>query len=223
MKIKDVEISEIKRSKRKTMSLKINSSAEVIVYAPVFLSNYQIYKTLLPKYDWIKKHQNDVLAKQIASHNYEDGDIFYFLGDKFKLKLENDSYIRLYEENKLIKINADCNIPYVIKEFYKDMSKHYVLKKAHEVSERFDKYPRQYKISSAEKRLGSCSIDGIINLSYTLLMYPPEIIEYVIIHEIAHLKEHNHSKRFWNYVEEMMPDYKKHIKYIKENPFLYKL
>ncbi|MBQ4562660.1 MAG: M48 family metallopeptidase [Clostridia bacterium] len=68
--------------------------------------------------------------------------------------------------------------------------------------------PASVKITSAKKRLGSCSSDNGICFSYRVMMYPEDIIDYVVIHELAHIKEHNHSKRFYDIVRKYCPDYK---------------
>ena len=68
--------------------------------------------------------------------------------------------------------------------------------------------PKGVKITSAKKRLGSCSSKNGICFSYRVMMYPEDIIDYVVIHELAHIKEHNHSKRFYDIVRKYCPDYK---------------
>ena len=75
--------------------------------------------------------------------------------------------------------------------------------------------PTGVHITSARKRLGSCSSKNSLNFSYMLMLYPPEAIEYVVLHEIAHIKEHNHSKRFYALIERYMPDYRERIKLIR--------
>ncbi len=67
---------------------------------------------------------------------------------------------------------------------------------------------REIKISSALTRWGSCTSKGTINFAYRLILAPPELADYVVVHELAHLIEMNHSKRFWQIVGRMMPDYK---------------
>lgn len=68
--------------------------------------------------------------------------------------------------------------------------------------------PDKIAITSAKKRWGSCSANRHIRISLYLMLYPEEAIDYVIVHEIAHLKELNHSKAFWAIVESVLPDYK---------------
>lgn len=68
--------------------------------------------------------------------------------------------------------------------------------------------PTKISINSAKTRFGSCSSKKSLNFSYRLALYPYEAIEYVCVHELAHIKEMNHSKRFWQIVEDILPDYK---------------
>lgn len=65
-----------------------------------------------------------------------------------------------------------------------------------------------YKVTSARKRFGSCSGRNTLCFSYILMLYPEEAIDYVIVHELAHIRYHNHSKDFYRFIESVMPDYK---------------
>ena len=72
-------------------------------------------------------------------------------------------------------------------------------------------------LKAQSARWGSCSAKGKINLNFKLLFAPKEIMDYVILHELAHIKEHNHSKAFWKLVESAMPDYKERSRWLREN------
>lgn len=75
--------------------------------------------------------------------------------------------------------------------------------------------PTGMKITSAKKRFGSCSGRNSLCFSYQLMKYPDECIDYVVLHEIAHIKHHDHSKAFYSLVEKYMPDYKERVKLLK--------
>lgn len=68
---------------------------------------------------------------------------------------------------------------------------------------------KQLKINSANTRWGSCNSKGDINYTYRLILAPKDLVDYVVVHELAHLKEMNHSKKFWSVVAKVLPDYKK--------------
>lgn len=76
-------------------------------------------------------------------------------------------------------------------------------------------------IRKQHTRWGSCSNDGNLNFNALLVLMPDDVINYVVIHELAHRKELNHSKRFWAEVEKVMPDYKEKDKWLKENGIKY--
>ena len=76
--------------------------------------------------------------------------------------------------------------------------------------------PKSVRITAAKKRFGSCSSRGTLCFSFNLMQYPEEAIDYVVVHELAHLVELNHSKKFWSVVEKYMPDYKKRRAILKE-------
>ncbi len=76
--------------------------------------------------------------------------------------------------------------------------------------------PRSIKISNAKKRWGSCGPKGTLNFTWRLILAPPEVIDCVIVHELVHLVERNHSKRFWSRVAEIIPDHKAHRRWLRE-------
>lgn len=77
--------------------------------------------------------------------------------------------------------------------------------------------PTSVKITSAEKRFGSCNGKNGLCFSWRLMAYPTKAIEYVVVHELAHIKHHNHSAKFYALVEKYMPDYKERQKLLKMN------
>jgi predicted metal-dependent hydrolase len=90
----------------------------------------------------------------------------------------------------------------------KKKAKEYITKRAEYFALRMGVRYKSIKINSAKTRWGSCNKSGMINFSYRLILAPPALVDYVIIHELAHLKELNHSAKFWKVVHEELPDYK---------------
>ncbi len=76
------------------------------------------------------------------------------------------------------------------------------------------------KITSAKKRFGSCSTNNSLCFSYILLLYPEAAIDYVVVHELAHIRHHNHSKDFYNAIAQIMPDYKNREVLLKSQQIL---
>lgn len=97
----------------------------------------------------------------------------------------------------------------------KHQAKVYIPQRVEYLAKKFAKKYNKIKITSAKTRWGSCTSQKNLNFSYRLIGAEKEAIDYVIIHELAHLKYMNHSKIFWNHVWEMMPDYKKWDSWLK--------
>ena len=76
---------------------------------------------------------------------------------------------------------------------------------------------KSIKVNEAKTRWGSCSYTGSLNFSYRLIMAPPKVIDYVVVHELMHLKQRNHSRKFWMEVAAVIPDYKGDARWLKEN------
>ena len=105
-----------------------------------------------------------------------------------------NKYHKSLSEDEIQKLKAAAkeHIPYRVKYF----------------SEKMCLIPTAVKISSATKKFGSCSGKNSLNFSYRLMMYPPEAIDYVVVHELAHIKFHNHSKDFYNLIAQFLPDFR---------------
>ncbi|PIR20713.1 MAG: metal-dependent hydrolase [Deltaproteobacteria bacterium CG11_big_fil_rev_8_21_14_0_20_47_16] len=77
--------------------------------------------------------------------------------------------------------------------------------------------PKVVKVNNAQRRWGSCSHRGSLNFSYRLIFAPLPVLDYVVVHELAHMKHLNHSQAFWAVVATILPDYKKHHRWLKQN------
>lgn len=98
----------------------------------------------------------------------------------------------------------------------KAAAKEYIPPRVKYYSEIMGLFPSAVKISSATKKFGSCSGKNSLNFSYKLMLYPKDVIDYVIIHEISHIMHHNHSKDFYKLIEKFMPDFRNKEYILKE-------
>lgn len=164
----------IKKSRRKTLALKITADCEIVVYAPFYVKDDEIEKFLLNHRKWIEKNYPEIVKKA--------------------------------EQRRLINENKE--------EFIKK-AKAVLPEKVGYYSRLTGLSPSSLKITSAQKRFGSCSSKNAICFSYILMNYPEEAIDYVVLHEIAHIKYHNHSAAFYRFIGQYMPDYKEREKLLK--------
>ena len=100
---------------------------------------------------------------------------------------------------------------------YRDAAKEYIPKRVEYYHAFTGGQYTKITIRDQKTRWGSCSSNGTLSFSFRLMMAPPRILDYVVVHELCHLTHMNHSKEFWNMVETILPDYKEHRKWLKEN------
>ncbi len=124
--------------------------------------------------------------------------------------------MKLTEEFLLLK-SARPNAREIFEGWYRAKALTFITDTARRLAERHAFRFERVKITGARKRWGSCSPKGILNFSWRLILAPPPVVEYVVIHELVHLVERNHSRRFWRRVESLMPDYKTRRAWLKEN------
>lgn len=208
------------KSRRKTLSLTIGPDAILKVRSPIGLELSSIEKIIYQKRDWIErqisKYKN--LENQPFVRSYKDGEILFYLGDKYILKTDLSVLDLVVSEGVI-------NVPQVSLRLRKALIVKWYSNKTHELASRFVeecvsqglKCPKNVSITHAGKQWGSCSSSGKINFSWRLCMLPDWIIRYIVVHELSHLKYHNHSKKFWALVSLYSPEYRKAKNWIKNN------
>lgn len=204
MEEKIVEIKKIIRSKRKTISLQVSDEATLIVRAPFKVSEEIINRVILKHGNWIEKKKKEMQLRDIkfSKKEFVNGEGFLYLGNYYRLRLVENQETPLNFENGF----------YLSKEYLAHAGEIFIdwyRERAYEIiSERVKWYAQKrgfkynkINITNAQKRWGSCSHLGNLNFSWRLIMAPLPVIDYVIVHELLHLCEKNHSKAFWNKVK----------------------
>lgn len=140
-----------------------------------------------------------------APYKVSEREIEEFVSDK-KEWLEK-AVLKQMNRNRNKKEYTDDEI-----KILRDKAKTVLPEKVKYYSSIMDVYPKSIKINSAKKRYGSCSGENNINFSLFLMDKDERFIDYVVVHELAHIKHHNHSKAFYGFIESFMPDYKERKK-----------
>lgn len=207
---------EIIKSKRKTMAISIKHDGMVVIRVPLQTSATNI-NDLIQKYQhWIDKKLAEIKSRK------KDTGAIYFLGEPYQLMLlEGDSPV-IQVVADTIKVYAYSKEGYQLKliNWYKEQVKNIVQPLIVKYQNLYALKPEKVKITKAKGRWGSCSSKGTISFSYRLMMLPPFVIEYIVVHELAHLKELNHSPRFWMLVASICPEYKMAEKWLKNHRYL---
>jgi predicted metal-dependent hydrolase len=213
-------VDKLVRSGRRTIALIVERDGTLTVRAPLHMSALRIQAFVEEHSDWILKNKEKVKhAVSPARDRFEDGQLFLFLGQAYPLKIVSSRRRRLEFDGKVFKL-AQSALPRAEEafiDFYKDQAKAFIGRRALMLAEINGFRYKRIRISSARTRWGSCSTSGTLSFTYRLVMAPPDVVDYVVIHELVHTKIHNHSRNFWNNVALLVPDYKVKMAWLKKN------
>jgi len=231
----DYEI--IYSKKRKKAAIIVCSDTKVEFRAPQGLRPETIKEMVHTKAGWICKKLELFEANQRPDQKkqYVEGEIYLYLGREYSLKIiALDSIkrpIASFKDSELtVAVPAEVSedlIPFLVKNavlnFYIKRTEEKIESILRGYSKKLEIAPPAFKVKYQKRRWGSCSTGNVLRINFQLIMAPPEQFEYVIVHELCHVKEKNHSARFWKLVGELMPGYEVHRKGLKKDGWKYVL
>ena len=199
----------LKHSNRKTVAIHIRDGF-VEVRAPLKMPNHAIEKFVSSKEKWIteKLAESNERVEQRNSFMLSYGDSIIYRGKQYPVAEKQGS--RIGFDNERFYMPPDLTpeqIKYACIHIYRLLAKRDLTEKVLAFAKRMSVMPTAVKINSAKTRWGSCSNKKSVNFSWLLIMADDDIIDYVVVHELAHITELNHSARFWALVEDFIPDY----------------
>ena len=186
----------------KTVSIQV-SRGKIKISVPKNLEQFKIDRILKSKSKWIKKKL--FLQSKITSFRnkeYVSGEDFLYLGRHYRLKIIigqkyntefKDGYLKVTVKDK----SNTQKIKRLIKKWYLEKAQLHLNKMTLDLSKELGVSFNSVKVRNYNSRWGGCSSTGKIFYNWRIIMAPAKIINYVVLHELVHLKEHNHSKRFW--------------------------
>ncbi|MDR2830939.1 MAG: M48 family metallopeptidase [Methanobrevibacter sp.] len=207
------------RSKRKTIAIHINKNGSLEVRSPFSVSDLEIEEFVNSKERWIKEHEDRILDDHQVRNDFRlnFGDTVKLMGKNVLIVPIKDKYAYFKDDKFYIYEKANSKqIMQITIEMYKKIAKPYIGSRISYFTQKTKIIPSNFRITSAKTRWGSCSGKNSLNFSWRLLMASDDVIDYVVVHELCHIKEHNHSKRFWREVENMFPDYREKETKLKE-------
>ncbi len=222
-------IINIIKKRKKNISIIINKDGVVTVYAPIHINDKRIKLFINKNKTWIENKYNEISRKKESiTKKYMSGEKFLFNGINVILKIveyKNKLSKVILKEDELIIFVKDKNIKKeeikkALKKFYKNKSKKIILEEVEKIANNIGFKYNSVKIRDLKRKWGSCSINKEITFNWKLIMAPYEQRKYVIIHELCHTIEMNHSKAFWNLVEIHCSEYGEHRKWFKQHGYM---
>ena len=228
----------IKRGKRKkTVAINITPTAQVIVLTPYFITKGDISKIVKKKARWILEKQEffRALAALYPEKEFISGEQILYLGHKYRLKVkqvgkECPGEPKLVGRRIYISVNKNLSpedkkkiIKDALINWYFSKSKQIIKSRVNRYSKMLDIKPKDIKIKNQKKRWGSCSSNGILRFNWRVAIAPISIIDYIVVHELSHLKIKNHSSDFWKLVSLALPDYQERRDWLKNHAAIFRL
>ena len=207
---RDIEF-ELKKSPRKTTSIYVERDGSISVLAPEPYDMGKIEQILETKRSWIYKNLADWedLNRTRVEREFVNGEGFPYLGSTYRLQISDDANKELSLKNGMfiLKRSSLSNAREKFIAFYKEKAKEKLPNQVAEYAKKMGLEPSGIRVQELKNRWASCSPDGTLNFHWRCMMAPLSALEYIVVHELAHLKHPNHTPEFWYSVEKALPDY----------------
>ena len=203
----------LKRSRRKTASIYVERDGRITLIAPADLSDQQIERVLEDKRRWIYKNLAEWLDLNAArvERQFVNGEGFLYLGRSYRLKLVPGQREPLLLKDGHFCLRADLRAAAkavaAFRDFYRNKGLVRVSERVGYFQSRMGVEPKSVKVLDLQHRWASCTPGGSLNFHWKCMMAPAKILDYVVVHELAHLVVPDHSAKFWTEVEKLLPDY----------------
>jgi predicted metal-dependent hydrolase len=207
-------------SKRKTATISVERDRQVIIRVPEGLSEQKINEIIQSKEKWIleKLNHNQKYNPTNSNKEFVSGETLNYLGRNYQLQVtDNEIKNIIFDHRFLISKSNQPTANKLFKAWYKSKA----IEKIKPITKKFAKNLgvsyKEIKISEMKYRWGSCTPSGNLLFNWRIIKAPLYVVEYVVVHELAHLIEHNHSDDFWNIVSIQLPNYNKAKDWLKLN------
>ena len=210
---------QLERRQRRTVGLKITKTG-LVIHAPKRISQYQLDDIILQKADWVLRKLAAATANKVPEIQWQHGEQLLYLGSPLTLTLEQNPRSKAVEyEPGVLQLAMPKHEPSLIErkvvQWYKKQAIPDFRRRLEIFSSKLGVQFSSLTLSNAASRWGTCNSKKEIRLNWRLLQAPPHLINYVVCHELAHIKEMNHSAKFWATVASIYPDYKAAEKELK--------
>lgn len=202
------------------ITIKVEPSGEVIVVTPKRYSATQMTSFVHQNQDWITRTRNKLLQKK-ANEYGETASTLHVFGKKYLKRVVVDaghSYgVWIKNDEVVINVLNTSQVSPLLTRFLKNTAEEYIVPRTHQLAKKMDIRFNNISLRQQKTRWGSCSSKGNLNFNWRLVHAPPAVIDYVIIHELAHRAHMNHSARFWALVAKFDPEYGTHRRWLSSH------
>ncbi len=201
----------IERKRIKNLYIRLDKNNQVKISAPYIMSENQIKRFVESKIDWIRKKQSDNEKKVPVIENYKDGELVHLFGDEYVLKVALDKRERVdvKEGEIVVHVKSEANVEKVYLTFLRKVLQEYLDENVPIWEKKMNLYSSNFYIRDMKSRWGTCNTKTHrICFALNLAKKNYDFIDYVICHEIAHIKVPNHGDNFKKILDTYYPNWK---------------
>ena len=217
----EIKINQMVRSRRRTFSVEIERDGRLVVRAPQRASMEKVRQVVEEKRVWILRKQ-EMMRRRCAEarpKRFVEGESFLYLGEAYPLSLDGRDGMPIAFDGSRFVLSDEyvANARNIFAAWYRERAREHIKERVERCSLAAGIGCGEVRITSARRRWGSCTVKGNLCFTWRLVMAPPDVIDYVVVHELAHIKHPNHSSMFWTEVASIMPDFERRRRWLREN------
>jgi predicted metal-dependent hydrolase len=219
---KGITAQVVRTNRRKTAQVRVDEG-KVSILVPDDLSDSRIDEILTRKARWIRgKLYLNGKALPVQPKEYVSGESFSYLGKNYRLKVVKGSHcsVKLLNGRLQVTLPTGSQNPSKVRDALTDWYRAHAGVKIRQKAERYAPVigvqPASVGIKTFKSRWGSCHLSGDILYNWKIVIAPNRIVDYVVVHELCHLKQHDHSETYWKLVAQVIPDYAECKEWLKD-------
>ena len=227
----DLPAFEVRRRRRRTAGIMVRPDGGVEIHAPLRWSHQQIEQVVEENREWIvqKRRENRERWRRLRARRFDEGDEIPYLGGVLRLRIEEaavDGLVppRREGDDLFVGVPGGLNTParrpvvrYAVGRWLLDEARTVFHRRHVRAAKRVGETAESVTIKDMRSRWGSCGPQRRMSLNWRLILAPVEVIDYVLCHELVHIRVPDHSERFWRRVERAMPDYRVHRDWLRDH------
>ncbi len=218
---------QIRRSRRrKTVAICVKPDCSVRVMVPFMLPEKKIETLVKKKSNWIKSKiaRFQEIQSQHREKEYVTGESLSYLGMTHRLEIVSGAAGEVKREQGFFHVQVATDVndeerkPYIkerLESWYREHALEYLREQSGRYAKEIGVVPSSIGIKGYRSRWGTCHSDGRIYFNWRIILAPPSVVNYLVVHELCHLLQADHSKNFWRCVESVLPDYAERRKWLK--------
>lgn len=223
----DIPIEVSRSRRRKTIGISVKLDGSVVVNAPKRLSQKRVAEALQRKAMWIegkRRKVREMSARFSMNHRFVSGESVWYLGEELSLQVRSDATSRVPQvtlAGTTLEVVLAADLPDEVRDslvaWYRQHAQDYLTERVVHYGERVGLTPNGVSIAEWRRKWGQCKTDSQnLRFNWRIIQTPPTVVDYLVVHELMHLRESNHSREFWHLVRSILPDYEERRRWLKD-------